>query len=102
MDNGRADHSSGGMRFRNLRIAWSVGCGIICLIVILAWARSRHYQENFQWSLGVKLLTIESAVGTLSVCLFEPRPKANQGLFSQVHDARGIAALKHLIYEKAT
>jgi hypothetical protein len=28
------------MRFRKLRIAWSVGCGIVCLLVIVLWVRS--------------------------------------------------------------
>ena len=28
------------MRFRKLRIAWSVGCGIVCLLLIMLWARS--------------------------------------------------------------
>jgi hypothetical protein len=28
------------MRYRKLRIAWSVGCGIICLLLIALWVRS--------------------------------------------------------------
>ena len=32
------------MRFRKLRIAWSVGCGIACVLLIVLWVRSytRH------------------------------------------------------------
>jgi hypothetical protein len=30
----------GGMRFRKLRIAWSVACGILCLLLIALWVRS--------------------------------------------------------------
>src|SRR6478735_2894696 len=30
----------GGMRFRKLRIAWSVGCGLVCVLLIVLWARS--------------------------------------------------------------
>ncbi len=29
------------MRFRKLRIAWSVGCGIACVLLIVLWVRSR-------------------------------------------------------------
>src|SRR5262245_42752386 len=28
------------MRFRNLRITWSVGCGILCLLLIWLWVQS--------------------------------------------------------------
>jgi hypothetical protein len=28
------------MRFRKLRIAWSVGCGVVCLLLIVLWVRS--------------------------------------------------------------
>jgi hypothetical protein len=28
------------MRFRKLRIAWSVGCGIVCVLLIVLWVRS--------------------------------------------------------------
>jgi len=28
------------MRFRKLRIAWSVGCGIACVLLIVLWVRS--------------------------------------------------------------
>ena len=28
------------MRFRKLRIAWSVACGIACVLLIVLWVRS--------------------------------------------------------------
>ena len=28
------------MKFRKLRIAWSVGCGILCMLLIVLWVRS--------------------------------------------------------------
>jgi len=31
----------GGMRFRKLRIAWSVGCGIACVLLMALWWESR-------------------------------------------------------------
>jgi hypothetical protein len=34
------------MNYRNLRIAWSVGCGILCLLMFMLWARSHHYCDG--------------------------------------------------------
>jgi hypothetical protein len=34
------------MRFRKLRIAWSVGCGIACVLLILLWARSYRWGDK--------------------------------------------------------
>jgi hypothetical protein len=33
------------MRFRKLRIAWSAGCGIACLILIVLWVRSHRSSD---------------------------------------------------------
>jgi hypothetical protein len=33
------------MKYRKLRIAWSVGCGIICLLLITLWVRSYWYYD---------------------------------------------------------
>ena len=33
------------MRFRNLRIAWSVACGIPCVLLIALWARSYWWSD---------------------------------------------------------
>src|SRR6476660_981818 len=34
------------MRFRKLRIAWSVGCGVVCVLLIVLWARSYWWQDQ--------------------------------------------------------
>ena len=34
------------MRFRKLRIAWSVGCGIACLLLIVLWVRSHGAEDR--------------------------------------------------------
>ena len=34
------------MRFRKLRIAWSVGCGIACVLLIVLWVRSRYAYDG--------------------------------------------------------
>ena len=37
---GRGSEVEGRMRFRKLRIAWSVACGIACVLLIVLWVRS--------------------------------------------------------------
>jgi hypothetical protein len=34
------------MRFRKLRIAWSVACGIACVLLIVLWVRSYRHEAN--------------------------------------------------------
>jgi len=40
MDDQHTTGTSGRKRFRKLRIAWSVGWGILCLLLIVLWMRS--------------------------------------------------------------
>jgi hypothetical protein len=40
MDDQITDRDCGGMRFRKLRIAWSVGCGSLCVLLMALWVRS--------------------------------------------------------------
>jgi hypothetical protein len=37
------------MKYRKLRIAWSVGWGILCLLLIVLWVRSLRYCESLHW-----------------------------------------------------
>ena len=37
-----------GMKYRKLRIAWSVACGILCLLLIVLWVRSVNTFEGAQ------------------------------------------------------
>jgi hypothetical protein len=46
------------MRFRKLRIAWSVGCGVACVMLIVLWVRSYWCAEivsrlSPRWTLTV-------------------------------------------------
>ena len=35
------------MRFRKLRIAWSVGCGLVaCVLLIALWVRSYWFDDS--------------------------------------------------------
>ncbi len=40
------------MRYRKLRIAWSVGWGLAAVLLIVLWVRSYWWHERVIWSLG--------------------------------------------------
>jgi hypothetical protein len=57
-----------GMKYRKLRIAWSVGCGILCLLLIALWVRSYSWAEAFSLPItGKHLLGVGSAQGGMSL-----------------------------------
>jgi hypothetical protein len=60
------------MRFRKLRIAWSVGCAIAGLLLIVLWVRSYWWMEGFRYgateSRGVIIESISGEVD-FSYCL---------------------------------
>ena len=39
------------MTYRKLRIAWSVGCGVLCVLLVVLWVRSYwwHYTLSFNY-----------------------------------------------------
>jgi hypothetical protein len=37
------------MRYRKLRIAWTMFCGIACVLLIALWARSFWASDNVKW-----------------------------------------------------
>ncbi len=55
------------MRFRKLRIAWSVGCGIACVLVIVLWVRSYSHPGSLSYSSAATHLAIGWESGTLGV-----------------------------------
>src|SRR4051812_24381488 len=42
------------MRFRKLRIAWSVGCGLACVLLIALWVRSANSFDDFGWGISAQ------------------------------------------------
>jgi hypothetical protein len=37
------------MKYRKLRIAWSVACGVLCLLLVVLWVRSHlHFEQHIQ------------------------------------------------------
>ena len=53
------------MRFRKLRIAWSVGWGVVCLLLFVLWAQS-YYRTDIFYVVDKSLLytTLTSSCGT--------------------------------------
>src|SRR5215208_6728481 len=45
------------MRFRELRIAWSVGWGLACVLLIVLWVRSYHTMNQLRYVSGGRLVT---------------------------------------------
>jgi hypothetical protein len=63
------------MRFRKLRIAWSVACGIAFLLLIVLWVRSYRVSDDWRRANGGKLLNIQSYRGEFGIGRWSfPRP----------------------------
>src|ERR1700742_121832 len=61
------------MKYRKLRIAWSAFCGILCLLLIVLWARSYRQVNNVNVRLGnARILTFYSGLGSLAISVSGP------------------------------
>ena len=57
-----------GMRYRKLRIAWSVVCGIACVLLIALWVRSYSSLDEVYGNLtGKQKCTVDSLKGRIKV-----------------------------------
>jgi hypothetical protein len=54
------------MKFRKLRIAWSVVCGIACVLLVVLWVRSYWWCDMFEKRTASQLLQLDSRKGRLS------------------------------------
>jgi hypothetical protein len=54
------------MKYRKLRIAWSVGCGILCLLLIMLWVRSYLWHHTFSFNYRTTAVDILSMDGELN------------------------------------
>jgi hypothetical protein len=53
------------MKYRKLRIAWSVAWGVVAVLSILLWIRSNWYQDGWNYQSGTERCYIRSEVGFL-------------------------------------
>jgi hypothetical protein len=70
------------MKYRKLRIAWSVFFGILCLLLIALWVRSYWWVDNITCPTQ-RLVVLRSMIGTMSVnaypqWLSKPGPSARE------------------------
>jgi hypothetical protein len=66
------------MRFRKLRIAWSVGCGVVCLLTIALWVRSYWYWDGIVFTGYSMHLGIDSDRGRV-LPYYQSNPRASYG-----------------------
>ena len=55
------------MRFRKLQIAWSVACGLACVLLIVLWVRSAQYDNVYPEHWRNPSIQFRSNKGTLEV-----------------------------------
>jgi hypothetical protein len=71
------------MRIRKLRIAWSVGCGILCVLLIVLWVRSYSWLNQAQYKLSnTASFVVLSAGGTISAAWMESRAPIVSSFYS--------------------
>jgi hypothetical protein len=70
MDHQRVDRAGGGVRFRKLRIAWSVLSGILCLLLIALWVISRSRYSGIEGHVGNQSFSVISSLGQMNIHLF--------------------------------
>jgi 4-amino-4-deoxy-L-arabinose transferase-like glycosyltransferase len=60
------------MKYRKLRIAWSVGCGIVCLLLIALWAQAETYDFEFRFPINDSTcISMHTIPGRYRVCCFD-------------------------------
>src|SRR5687768_8966938 len=52
MDDQGTNRAGGGMRYRKLRIAFSVTCGMACVLSVVLWVRTKYAIDSFGCSLS--------------------------------------------------
>jgi hypothetical protein len=63
------------MRFRKLRIAWSVGCLVVSALVVALWMRSQTIHDYLtNPNLGGYSVSLESCMGHQQLLVFQPPP----------------------------
>jgi hypothetical protein len=73
------------MRFRKLRIAWSVCCAIACVLLIALWERSYSWSDGLRWEHGAArdVIIIKSETGVIVLGSFvsmNPGGQPNPGV----------------------
>jgi hypothetical protein len=77
------------MRFRKLRIAWSVVCGIFWLLLIMLWVRSYWIVDVLEKRTATQIFQLESQASRLSFWQKNPgtRNKLSPRVIKDILDA---------------
>ena len=86
------------MRFRKLRIAWSVLWGLLAVLLLVLWMRSYHYGTHYQHLLSTThWVTSDTRVGRVYISWRAGDPKnLRQGLFVEEIDDETRATLERM------
>src|SRR5436305_11153039 len=55
------------LKFRKLRIAWSVFWGVACVLLVLLWARSYHRWDDLEFGVLRRAVEIQTNPGHLII-----------------------------------
>ena len=58
------------MRFRKVRIVWSVAWGIACVLLVVLWVRSYWWTDSIEYVESFVSTTVESSIGRTSFMRF--------------------------------
>jgi hypothetical protein len=73
------------MRFRKLRIAWSVVCGITCVLLIVLWVRS--YPQSYEGqAFGCWFASTRGVIAGCMIQIPAPTPSAGTNMMSVTID----------------
>jgi hypothetical protein len=70
MDDQRDDREGDGIRFRKLRIAWSVTCGVAAALIVVLWVISRSRYSGIEGHVGKQSFSVVSSLGQINIHLF--------------------------------
>src|SRR3954467_10005590 len=62
------------MRFRKLRIAWSVLCGLACILLIVMWMRSYYWNEMLVGPISASSIQVFGSTQGKVDAMYSPRP----------------------------
>jgi hypothetical protein len=72
------------MSFRRLRIAWSVLCGVVCVLLIGLWVRSYWRLEILEKRTRLQAVQISSVKGHIAIARLDPRATIGRSFSSVV------------------
>lgn len=88
------------MKHRKLRIAWSVGCAVLCVLLALMWVRSRSVRDSVWYPMTDYGLQVSSLLGRVSIWGIERSSSASQFTPAKVeHRAILDGMFSHLFRE---